>query len=170
MSAGTHGEYPGEAPVHVIDDLTRLAPAVERNVRAALAECLAAGFDVIVHETERTQETQAIYYARGRTQIPPTSTVTNAANALDAYHIFRVAVDVISQSKGWDVSADWHAGVAEIFKRNGMAWGGDWPHFKDLPHFQAASLPHLSPSEDAKARFAADGGPEGCWAIWGLDQ
>ena len=170
MSAGSSSQYPGEAPVTVIKDLSRLAPSVERMVRAALDECVAAGLDAVVYESERTQETQAIYYARGRTQIPPHDTCTHAATALHAYHIFRVAVDVISASKEWDVSDTWREQVTQIFATHGMAWGGDWPGtFKDFPHYQPASLPHLIPSDDARARFAADGGPEGCWTIWGLD-
>jgi hypothetical protein len=170
MSAGAHGQYPGEPPVTVIHDLSRLAPGVERMVRAALDECHANGLDAVVYETERTEATQAIYYARGRTQIPPTATCTNARTALQAYHIFRVAVDVISASRGWDVTDDWRKAVTAIFRIHGMAWGGDWPgHFKDFPHYQPVSLPHLTPSDDARARFARDGGPEGCWKVWKLD-
>jgi hypothetical protein len=170
MSAGRSGQYPGEESFAIINDTSRLAPGVQRRVDAAIAECHASGFDAVVYESERTNQVQGIYYARGRTQIPPHDTCTNVRTAMRGYHVFRVAVDVISASAEWSVSATWRAGVTVIFAKHGMAWGGDWPgNFKDLPHYQPASLPYLSPSDDARARFAADGGPEGCWKIWGLD-
>lgn len=170
MSAGKSGEYPGEPPLTVLSDTALLAPGVQRMVDAALAECWADGLDAKVHESERTEATQAIYYARGRTQVPPHDICTNAKSALHGYHIFRVAVDVISQTRDWSVTPVWRAQVTAIFAKHGLAWGGNWPGtFKDLPHYQPACLPHLVPSDDARARFAADGGPQGCWKIWGLD-
>lgn len=55
-------------------------------VAAAIQECRAAGLDTFVYEAYRSQELQALYYARGRTIIPPVKPVTNAANNLYGWH------------------------------------------------------------------------------------
>ena len=63
-------------------DLELLAPKFRIAVQAAVAECRAAGLDAWVFEAYRSQELQALYYARGRTVIPPPRTVTNAPTNL----------------------------------------------------------------------------------------
>ena len=72
----------GELSAKVSNDLSLLAPKFAQAVIAAIAECQKAGLDAKVYEGYRSQELQALYYARGRTVIPPTRPVTNAPTNL----------------------------------------------------------------------------------------
>jgi peptidoglycan LD-endopeptidase CwlK len=141
-------------------DFAVLAPkfrvAVERAIRAANDK----GFDAVVYETYRSQQLQEAYFARGRTLVPPVATVTNARSNLYSWHGYGLAVDVVSKTKGWDVSADWFADVAACFRAEGCRWGGEWK-MKDLPHFQwGACKP--SPSDMARQLYAS-GGLQAVW-------
>lgn len=155
MSAGAAGPGPNS-------DLTLLAPKFRASVEAALAECLAAGLDAFVFEGFRSQELQTLYYARGRTIIPPTRTVTNAPSNLLSWHGYCLAVDVISKAHLWSPpeGEKWFAGVAEIFKRHDCKWGGDWK-MADTPHFQWAAC-RPSPSDAARQLIHV----QGVEAVW----
>jgi len=152
----------GKTEPAVTHALTVLAPKFAAAVQQAIAACRAAdpALDAIVYETYRSQELQAAYYARGRTQIPPRDTVTNAASNLYSWHGYGLAVDVISESAGWDKPESWFAAVAAHFREAGCRWGGEWK-MKDLPHFQwAACKP--SPSDRAR-ELIASGGMRAVW-------
>jgi peptidoglycan L-alanyl-D-glutamate endopeptidase CwlK len=155
MSAGPHHAQPMPDP-----DVDALAPKFSEAVKRALKRCADAGLDAIVYEANRSAELQELYYARGRTQIPPTSTVTNARSNLFSWHGYGLAVDVIHRVKGWDASEEWFRQVATHFRAEGCRWGGEWK-FKDLPHFQWA-LCKPSPSELARSLLSS-GGMEAVW-------
>jgi peptidoglycan L-alanyl-D-glutamate endopeptidase CwlK len=141
-----------------------LAPAFRAAVQQALDDCTARGLDAYVYEAYRSQELQALYYARGRTIIPPTRPVTNAPTNVYSWHGYGLAVDVISRAGAWNVPAGWFAAVAESFARFRCAWGGHWKS-KDLPHFQwGACKP--SPSDTARRILAVDG-VEAVWRAVG---
>ena len=144
----------------VTRDPAMLAPKFRIAVDAAIAECRANFRDAYVYETYRTPELQALYFERGRTIIPPARPVTNAASNLYSWHGFGLAVDVISLSKGWGESEAWFQAVAEIFKKHGCKWGGDWKA-RDLPHFQWGKC-KPSPSDQAR-QLLKDGGFEAVW-------
>ena len=156
MSSGLNGD---EKPNK---DLALLAPRFRTAVEAAIATCRNAGLDAFVYEGYRTPALQAIYYARGRTVIPPTRTVTNAPTNLFSWHGYSLAVDVISQSRFWEPAEGdrWFAKVAEIFKAHDCKWGGDWRNV-DLPHFQWA---HCRPSPSDYARHLIQ--TRGIGAVW----
>lgn len=137
-------------------DLDALAPAVERAVRAALAECAGAGLDAYVYEGLRDQKTQEEYFRRG---------ATRARRAASSWHFYGLAVDVISRKRGWSVSRKWREEVTRIFKRHGFDWGGDWKTFVDEPHYQWGTL-KPSPSATARALYAK-GGKEAVWRAVG---
>jgi peptidoglycan LD-endopeptidase CwlK len=169
------------------DDLDKLAPKFRNAVEAALLECYAQNLDAIVWEAMRSNELQALYYRRGR---PPTleypRTVTNAATNDYSWHGYGLAVDVISKQHGWfNVTKGivaglvpgtepylravelrkaqgkrWFYAVAQVFKRHGCDWGGDWIQ-QDTPHFQWGRL-KPSPSNLAREMLRTDGLP----AIW----
>jgi hypothetical protein len=160
MSAGRTGEYPGEPPITIDNSLDDLAPAFRAVVVEALAECEAAGLDAIVHETLRTAETAAVYFARGRTQIPPRGTVTQASDETWSWHGYGLAVDVISASKGWDAGSIWFALVGAIFEKHGCKWGGRWKH-PDGPHNQWGKCKD-TPSDEARSLLAS-GGMQAVW-------
>lgn len=154
----------GKTEPSVTQTLDVLAPKFRDAVSKAIAECEAKGLDAMVYETYRSQELQSAYYARGRTEIPPHGTVTNAASNLYSWHGYGLAVDVISKSAGWDKPESWFEEVAEIFRAAGCRWGGEWK-MKDLPHFQwSACKP--SPSDHAR-ELIAGGGFHAVWEAVG---
>ena len=157
MSAGL--DHP-TAESLVVSSLNGLAPLFRAALTAALAECNAAGLDAIAYETLRSDELQQMYYARGRTVIPPHYTVTNAQTARHGWHFFGLAVDVISASKRWDVTKEWRDTVSSIFKSHGCSAGADWPH-PDLPHYQFGKC-RRSPSNKARELYAQGGNA----AVW----
>ena len=159
MSAGeiTSIDYHLAKPTR---DLAYLAPLFGLAVQAAAAECRAKGLSAMVYETYRSNELQAVYYTRGRIVKPPPTPVTNAMSNLYSWHGYGLAVDVIHQEKEWNVSPRWFADVADIFKRHGCKWGGDWTT-KDLPHFQWG-LCRASPSDRARELLRT----RGIHAVW----
>lgn len=159
MSAGT----PVGISYHLAKptrDGALLAPRFREAVDAAIAECAAKGLPAMVYETYRSDELQAVYYARGRTVTPPTKPVTNAMSNLYSWHGYGLAVDVIHRTKAWDVGTEWFAQVAEVFKSLGCKWGGDWKA-KDLPHFQWGMC-KPSPSDTARYLIRT----QGVQAVW----
>lgn len=144
----------------VNNDLALLAPKFRAQVMAAIAECQQNGFDAFVYEGYRSPELQALYYERGRTIIPPTRPVTNAISNLHSWHGYGLAVDVISRQQYWNAPEDWFAAVAQIFKRHGCRWGGEWK-MKDLPHFQWGQC-KPSPSSEAQNLIRT----QGMEAVW----
>lgn len=161
MSAG---EFPSGSAPKVDRDLHGLAPRFADAVRAALEDCAAAGLDAYVYEARRSRELAELYYARGRTVIPPKGKVTNAPDETYSWHGYGLAVDVISLGRAWKQPASWFAAVAEHFKRHGCKWGGDW-RTVDLPHFQWGRC-KASPSKEARRILAAEGA-EGVWRVVG---
>ena len=148
------------------NDLDTLAPKFRDAVDQAIAAARDAGLPAIVYEAYRSADLQEAYYNRGRTVIPPTSTVTNARSNLYSWHGYGLAVDVIHETKEWDVGADWFAAVAEHFRAAGCRWGGEW-RMKDLPHFQWG-LCKPSPSDRAR-ELMAQGGMEAVWNAVGAE-
>jgi peptidoglycan L-alanyl-D-glutamate endopeptidase CwlK len=145
-------------------ELDLLAPLFQDAVERALRDCWSRHIDAYVYETYRTAELQALYYARGRTVIPPLKRVTNASNNLYSWHGYGLAVDVISKAHGWNRPESWFAEVAKAFKAQNCRWGGDWT-MKDLPHFQWGRC-KPSPSDRARQILQTDG-VEGVWKAVG---
>ena len=161
MSAGAGGNTPT-----VSRDLDLLAPKFHAAVQAALDECEAGGLQAFVYEAFRTLELQRLYYARGRTIIPPTRPVTYARTNLESWHGYGLAVDVIHKTKLWDAGDAWFARVAEIFERHDCKWGGRWRR-ADPPHFQWARC-KPSPSDAARLIVRTEG-VAGVWRAVGAD-
>lgn len=150
----------------VVNDMQVLAPKMQERVTAALWDANEAGLDAVVYETMRSQELQGLYYARGRTRVPPYQRVTQVADAQFGWHFYGLAVDIISKRKRWDVSSNWQLMTAAIFREHGLDWGGDWEH-PDFPHYQFAGI-RKSPSELARSLYAT-GGLESVWKAVGAD-
>lgn len=155
MSAGDKGEYPGELPLVVHHDVALLAPKMQERVTLTIEDCWKVGIDAVVYETYRERSTAVAYYARGRTQIPPTNIVTMAPNELYSWHGYALACDIISKSKGWGAGYGWFSKMGEIAKRHGLKWGGDWTH-PDLPHVQWGPC-RATPSDRARDLFRLGG-------------
>jgi hypothetical protein len=155
MSAGLT-----DALARVQRGLDLLAPLFREAVEHALEDCRARQLDAYVYETYRSTELQALYYARGRTVIPPLKRVTNASDNLYSWHGYGLAVDVISRAHGWNRPESWFRDVATSFKNQHCRWGGDWV-MRDLPHFQWGRC-KPSPSDLARQLLRA----EGIEAVW----
>lgn len=159
MSAGSN-----QAALMVDRDPRRLAPAFAEAVRLALAECNSGPnpLGAMLYEGYRSPELQAMYYKRGRTVIPPLTTVTNAQTNLQSWHGYGLAVDIVHEKKFWSPpeGEKWFHKVAAIFKKHGCAWGGDWKS-ADLPHFQWGRCT-ASPSKSAQDLITSDG----MQAVW----
>src|ERR1700744_2478015 len=121
-------------------DLSKLAPKFHAAVQAALATCndpKGLNLSAMVYEGFRSLELQQIYYARGRTVIPPNKTVTNAPTNLLSWHGYGLAVDIVHQTLFWNPPGGeaWFKTVSDVFKANSCSWGGDWKQ-ADTPHMQ----------------------------------
>jgi peptidoglycan L-alanyl-D-glutamate endopeptidase CwlK len=154
MSAGPSKTNPNPTPDR---DLSKLAPKFRDAVLAAIAECKTNGLDAMIYEGYRSLQLQQIYYARGRTVIPPIHTVTNAPTNLYSWHGYGLAVDIVDSTKFWepDGGENWFKKVAEIFKRHQCNWGGDWKH-PDTPHMQWVNC-KPSPSDEARRLLTVSG-------------
>jgi hypothetical protein len=153
----------GAAPL-VDRDLGKLAPKFRAAVELALGVCNAKGLDAYVYEAYRSPELQALYYARGRTIIPPERPVTNARSNLWSWHGYGLGVDVISRSQRWEAGYDWFAAVAAEFELVGCKWGGTWKSV-DLPHHQWGRC-KPSPSDRARELYRT-GGFQAVWEAVG---
>ncbi|MGM9925216.1 MAG: M15 family metallopeptidase [Bacillus sp. (in: firmicutes)] len=112
-------------------DIDELNPVAQEACRLFLEECEAAGLDVFITETYRSQARQNYLYEQGRTRPGPKVTWTRNSN-----HKSRMAWDIaVSPPKNlYDASVLKKAGA--IAKRLGITWGGDWRDSPDMPHFE----------------------------------
>jgi peptidoglycan LD-endopeptidase CwlK len=149
-----------DASLRVNRDPELLAPRFRQAVDQAIKECNAGGLDAYVYEAHRSNELQALYFARGRTFKPPPTPVTNAPDNLSSWHGYGLAVDVISRSKAWSAGDDWFRRVAAVFQTHGCRWGGEWKK-PDPPHMQWGPC-KPSPSDIARQVYRT----EGLMALW----
>lgn len=143
-------------------DIRLLAPYMGCAVGEALNRCHRHKLDVIVYESRRSDALQAYYYAQGRTR--PGNIITNASSGIYGWHYYGLAVDVISASRQWSVTAEWQKAVAEIFEDCGLDWAGRWQN-PDYPHYQWGTL-RSSPSDRAR-ELLNTGGVSAVWKAVG---
>ncbi len=58
---------------------------------------------------------------------------------LRSKHIDGIAVDIVPVKDGgpwWIAPEAEYVKIAEIMKRHGWKWGGDWKGFRDTPHYE----------------------------------
>lgn len=116
-----------------------LHPRVQEMARQFIANCKAAGIDILITCTYRDAAEQNRLYAIGRTT--PGRKVTNA-KAGQSFHNYRLAFDVVPMRHGkpvWGTSGEdlklWQR-VGAIGVAVGLEWAGNWTRFKEYPHFQ----------------------------------
>lgn len=117
--------------------LADLLPEFRALVEPALADCAAAGIDVLVTCTLRSNDEQATLFAQGRTA--PGPIVTNARPGQSA-HNFGLGLDVVPIVNGkpdWSGTTPVWQEIANIFRARGCQWLGepDSP-FREQAHFQ----------------------------------
>lgn len=123
--------------------LSDLAPDVRILAEKFLDACAAEGIDVLVTCTYRSGIEQAELYAQGRTS--KGKIVTNAKPGESLHNMLlnglpgARALDVVPMVNGkpmWDAENPLWQKLGEIGKSVGLEWAGDWPRFKEFPHFQ----------------------------------
>lgn len=93
-------------------------------------------YDILVVQGFRTEEEQAVLYAKGRTT--PGPIVTRAKHATDSPHGRGAAVDLVPIIQGkpdWNARA-YFAEMAEIGREMGVAWGAKFEGLADWDHYE----------------------------------
>ena len=124
-------------------DITLCHPRLQHLATQWQKECLDQGIIVEIGETLRTVKEQDALYEQGRTK--PGPIVTNAkGSSYSSQHQWGIAfdfylkMDVDGDGKIADDAYNDSKGhfrkAAEIGKKLGLAWGGDWSSIVDKPH------------------------------------
>ena len=116
-------------------DFDKLRPRTREKAIAFQTACREAGLPVLIYQTLRDAEYQDQLYAQGRTK--PGKVVTNAKGG-SSFHEYGVAIDFVPLVEGlpaWNDDKRYQQ-CAQIGKKCGFEWGGDFKSFKDRPHLQ----------------------------------
>lgn len=135
---------------------------------AAVMRVLQAVPEAVIVETCRTEARQAYLYGFGRFYDDGRGVVTRAESARSGWHFYGLAVDVVHRTLRWDAPPAWWRRVGDAARKEGLAWGGDWPQFPDSPHIQWGAPMRRSPSDEARALYA-QGGKAAVWRAVGAD-
>lgn len=133
---------PVEVPVNA--DLQTLAPTFRACVGLVCADMVAWGYTPRVFETLRTDDRQRFLYGFGREYDDGRGVVTNSRTAMDTWHGFGLAVDIVDRAKLWNAPDDFWWVLGTSARRHGLVWGADWngnwssadERFMDRPHIQ----------------------------------
>ncbi len=118
-----------------ISDVQLLEPVTRAAVQGMIDDAAAQGIALMVFETYRSQERQALLFSQGKSQLKTVGV-----------HHFGLACDIVKSVHGqpsWDGDFSFFAALA---KGRGLIWGGDWgtpqqPHsFRDTDHVQRCSV------------------------------
>lgn len=110
-------------------DINELTPTAQKACRLFLSKCAAAGLDIFITETYRSQKRQNELWEQGRTK--PGQIVTWTLNSR---HTSRRAWDIACNGTTlYDMSVLRQAGA--IAAKLGITWGGTWTT-PDYPHFE----------------------------------
>ena len=107
--------------------LETVVPELRSIIVEAIERAESLGMTVQITEGRRSIETQKKYVASGKSK------------TMHSYHLTGRAVDVYV-NKGWKF--EHYKAFADIVKdvakkrQKIITWGGDWPKFRDGPHFQ----------------------------------
>ena len=119
--------------------VSKLHPYLQVKLKQALRKCNSKGLYLIITEGIRTKKYQDSLYAQGRTK--PGMIVTYAkGKSYSSQHQWGIAFDIaINGPKKVRYKVNLLAKAAKIIKKTGLAWGGDWNGFSDMPHFYLKS-------------------------------
>lgn len=130
--------------ISVCRDISALSPNAQKACRLFMDRCKAAGYDIFITETYRSQERQEYLYSLGRTR--PGSKVTWTHNSR---HMSRRAWDIATHGGALYDKAVLQA-CGAIAKTLGIIWGGTWST-PDTPHFEISvnwTAPEGAETED----------------------
>ena len=115
-------------------DRSKLHPWLDYKLTRLLDECSKEGIYLIITEGFRTVAQQDALYAKGRTA--PGKVVTNAkGSTYSSQHMWGIAFDIAINDSKKLYDPAMIKRVADIAKKLGLGWGGDWTSFVDTPHF-----------------------------------
>ena len=160
MSDSPLPALPREVPRN--NSLGCLAPHFRETLATVIAEVRSEGYFPLVYETCRDNARQRYLFGFGREYDDGRGRVTNSKNSDHTWHGFGLAVDVICAEDRWDAPADFWNSLERACEKFGLAWGGDWPTMRDLPHVQWGRPMRRSPSIRA-AQVRDAGGMEAVW-------
>lgn len=152
------GVIPKEPPRSA--DVSRCAPRFAEKIARVIQRMEQQGYDPIVYEAGRSEERQVWLHGFSREYDDGRGCVTHAATAFKAWHIYGLAVDIISRSKGWDAPDGFWACLRTEAEAEGLEAGAKWK-MADKPHVQWAPM-RTTPSDHAKELYDA----EGVEAVW----
>jgi peptidoglycan L-alanyl-D-glutamate endopeptidase CwlK len=124
-----------------------LSPEFSNRVKAFLASPEAREKGITIREARRSPLTQLAYFTKGRAYDEgfihrmfkkagfsggAWSPRVQNTQTLGSEHFAGDAVDFEDHGKG----EAYYREIAPIAKKYGLEWGGDWPGWKDYPHFQ----------------------------------
>jgi peptidoglycan L-alanyl-D-glutamate endopeptidase CwlK len=116
--------------------INQLHPDIRTRVTGVILEAQARDINLRVTDAYRAIDEQNADYQKGRRGIPGEGIVTHARGGY-SYHNYGLAFDVVQMVDGMPVYADTpYDTIGGIGKKWGFEWGGDWPDFLDMPHFQ----------------------------------
>lgn len=136
-----------------IRSLGYLAPAFRAKVVRVCERMEGHGHDPVVFETLRLPALQAEYFRRG---------TSRQRDVLRSMHAYGLAVDLISQSAGWNYSDEWKADLILSAKAEDLTIGGLWKNPVDWPHLQWGTIPGAVP--DVLVSTFNSGGLAAVWA------
>lgn len=153
--------------------ITSIHPKVLDAITATITEARARGMAVALHSGLRTADEQQKLWELGRiTHNPdgaslakPMGNIVTNARAYESWHNFGLAGDIVfKDAKGftWDVAHEKWKALGDVGKIYGLEWGGDWPKFPDLPHFQMRGK--IKDVHEAK-NILYNQGAEALWAM-----
>lgn len=111
-----------------------LHPKAQRAAREFLTAVRGAGIDARIISGTRTYAEQDALYRRGR--FGDTSPRVTNAKAGRSNHNFGIAWDIGIFEAGKYLTTKKPYREAALHKPALVEWGGDWPTFPDLPHYQ----------------------------------
>lgn len=119
--------------------LNECHPSIREKAIAAYTEACRitpVGVHPFITEAYRSFKRSDELYAQGRTK---SGSIVSNSKAGQSYHNYGMGIDYCLQINGktsWKVDANWRK-VAEVFKKYGFDWGGDYKgSFKDYPHVE----------------------------------
>ena len=141
-------------------DINLLRPKTKKLCELFIEACRKAGINLVITQTLRSMELQDAYYSQGReslsivnekrkkVNLPPITekenkSIITKAKAGSSPHNYGLAWDIACIVNG---KVDYNN--LELYKKCGniaktisfegytIEWGGDFPKFKDYPHFQ----------------------------------
>lgn len=132
-----------------IDRINKLHPKIRDKALAAYQEAVEVtpkGVHPFVVEGCRSFQRSTDLYNQpwdgkdndGDKKIDEADEKVSNSKAGQSYHNYGLALDFmlqINNKDSWNVDKNWIL-VANVFKKHGFDWGGDWKSFKDYPHVE----------------------------------